>query len=129
MNKVVKIFSVTLVVLISVTCFTGCATIFKGSTEKVGFSSDPGGADVYVNGILLGKTPFELNMKSNKTYTLEFKKEGYESRNVVLNNSVGGGWVVLDILGGLIPVVIDAATGDWYHLDQDHVNAVLQSQN
>ena len=95
------------------------------SPEKVGFSSDPDGAEVYVNGTLLGKTPFELNMKSNKTYTLEFRKEGFEPRNVVLNNSVGGGWVVLDILGGLIPVVIDAATGDWYYLDQDYVNAIL----
>ena len=92
------------------------------------FSSDPRGAKVYVNGDLLGTTPFELELKSNKTYTLEFKKDGYETRTVLLNSSVGGGWIVLDILGGLFPVIIDAATGNWYSLDQDHVNAVLEQQ-
>jgi len=46
----------------------------------------------------------------------------------LLNNSVGAGWFVLDILGGLIPIIIDAATGNWYGLDQEHVNAVLEQQ-
>jgi hypothetical protein len=47
---------------------------------------------------------------------------------VVVNASVGAGWVIIDILGGLLPVIIDAATGDWYSLDQDHVNAALEKQ-
>ena len=117
----------SLITVISFT-FTSCATLFKGSTDGVNFSSDPRGAKVYVNGDLLGTTPFELELKSNKTYTLEFKKDGYETRTVLLNSSVGGGWIVLDILGGLFPVIIDAATGNWYSLDQDHVNAVLEQQ-
>jgi len=87
-----KLLSLLLIVSI-----TGCATLFKGSSEKVSFSSAPDGAEVYVNGSLLGKTPFELNMKSNKTYMIEFRKEGFEPKNVALNNSVGGGWVVLDV--------------------------------
>ncbi|MGC9093737.1 MAG: hypothetical protein ACP5JH_10890 [Bacteroidota bacterium] len=33
---------------------------------------------------------------------------------------------MLDILGGLIPVIIDAATGAWYYLDQTSINAVLE---
>jgi len=108
---------------------SGCATLFKGSTDTVNFSSDPGGAKVYVNGSLLGTTPFELELKSNKTYKLEFKKDGFETRTVMLNNSVGAGWIVLDVLGGLLPVIIDAATGNWYNLDQENVNAVLEQQN
>lgn len=106
----------------------GCATIFKGSTDDVNFSSDPTGAKVYVNGNLLGTTPFQIELKSNKTYTIEFKKDGYETKTVVLNNSIGAGWIILDVLGGLIPVIIDAATGNWYSLDQEHVNAVLEAQ-
>ena len=108
--------------------FNGCATLFKGSTEAISYSSDPSSAKVYVNGQLMGTTPFELQMKTNQTYTIEFRKDGYQDRTVVLNNSVGGGWVVLDVLGGLIPVVIDAATGNWYSLDQSNVNAVLEAQ-
>lgn len=105
-----------------------CATIFKGSTDDVSFSSEPSGAKVYVNGNLLGTTPVQLELKSKSSYTIEFKKEGYETKTVLLNNSVGAGWIILDILGGLIPVIIDAATGNWYELDQEHVNAVLEAQ-
>ena len=54
--------------------FNSCATIFKGSTDGVNFSSDPAGAKVYVNGDLLGTTPFALELKSNKDYTIELKK-------------------------------------------------------
>ena len=108
--------------------FNGCATLFKGSTDSVDFSSEPSGAQVYVNGNLLGTTPVQLKLESKKSYTLEFKKDGFETKTIVLNNSVGAGWIVLDILGGLFPVIIDAATGNWYNLDQDHVNAVLEKQ-
>jgi hypothetical protein len=76
----------------------------------------------------MGNTPIQLNLASKHTYNIEFRKDGYDNRTVVVNASVGGGWVVLDILGGLLPVIIDAATGDWYSLDQDHVNAALERQ-
>lgn len=108
--------------------FNSCATIFKGSTDDVSFSSDPSGAKVYVNGVLLGTTPVKLKLKSKNSYTIEIKKEGYETKTVVINNSIGAGWIILDILGGFIPVIIDAATGSWYSLDQEHVNAVLEKQ-
>ncbi|WP_337871635.1 PEGA domain-containing protein [Ignavibacterium sp.] len=120
--------SIFVLIIVVSFIFTSCATIFKGSTDDVSFSSDPTGAKVYVNGSLLGTTPFQLELKSNKTYTIEFKKDGYETKAVVLNNSIGAGWILLDVLGGLIPVIIDAATGNWYSLDQEHVNAVLEKQ-
>jgi len=128
MKKFFKIGLIFSFISIATFTFSSCATLFHGSTDGVNFSSDPSGAKVYVNGDLLGRTPFALDLKSNKTYTLEFKKDGYETKSVVLNSSVGGGWVVLDVVGGLLPVIVDAATGDWYSLNQDHVNAVLEQQ-
>ena len=128
MNKLYKIGLFFSLIAVAVLTFSSCATIFKGSTDEVNFSSDPVGAKVYVNGDMLGITPFPIELKSNKTYTIEFKKDGYETKTVLLNNSVGAGWIVLDVLGGLIPIVIDAATGNWYGLDQDHVNAILETQ-
>jgi hypothetical protein len=116
--------------LLATTIFVmnGCATIFKGSTDTVNFSSDPSGAKVYVNGSLMGTVPLQLELKSNQTYTIEFRKEGYENKTVVLNNSVGAGWIILDVLFGLVPIIVDAATGNWYSLDQSHVNAALEAQ-
>ena len=124
-----QLLTVTLILsVLIISILGGCATLFKGSTEDVNFSSTPSEADVYVNGVLRGKTPLPLNLKSDATYTIEFRKEGYQNRTVVINSKVGAGWIVLDILGGLIPVIIDAATGDWHSLDQDNVNAALEKQ-
>ncbi|MHB8336939.1 MAG: PEGA domain-containing protein [Ignavibacteriaceae bacterium] len=44
--------------------FNSCATLFKGSTDDVNFSSDPAGTKVYVNGNLLGSTPVQLESKN-----------------------------------------------------------------
>jgi len=105
-----------------------CATIFKGRFNEVNFNSNPQRAQVWVNGKYMGETPLSLKLEVNKTYTIEFRKEGYKSKVVNITNHIGAGWIILDVLGGLIPVIIDAATGAWYELDQKNVNAILEKQ-
>ena len=46
--------------------------------------------------------------------------------NLNITNHVGAGWIVLDVLCGLVPVIIDAATGAWCDLDQKNIKAVLE---
>ena len=123
-----KISLILIVVIAFVATLPSCATLFGPKKHPLAVSSDPHGAEVYVNGFKMGKTPIELNLKADKSYTIEFRKEGFESVTRVVNTKVGAGWIVLDILGGIIPVVIDAATGNWEKLDQDAVNAVLIEQ-
>ncbi|HKJ44545.1 MAG TPA: PEGA domain-containing protein [Balneolales bacterium] len=108
--------------------FNGCATLFKGTSDNVNLSSEPAGAKVYVNGNLMGTTPVKLKLKSSDTYQIEFKKNGYTTKTYNLTNHVGAGWIVLDVLGGLVPIIVDAATNSWYKLDQSNFNAVLASQ-
>ena len=122
------IVSITSILAITI-LVTSCATLFAPKTHPLAVSSDPHGADVYVNGFKMGKTPIELNLKADKSYAIEYRKEGYESITRVVNTKVGAGWVVLDVVTGFIPVIIDAATGAWNKLDQDAVNAVLIEQN
>jgi hypothetical protein len=92
---------------------SGCATIFSGSPKPVDFQSDPSAADVVVNGQRLGTTPVTLELLPERTYTVTFRKVGYDDVTITLDSHVQAGWVVLDILGGVVPVVIDAATGKW----------------
>ena len=115
-------------ILVFLFMISGCATVFKGTNEEVQFHSDPQRAEVYVNGVKMGETPLTLKLESKKTYTIEFRAEGYESKTYNITNSVGAGWVILDILMGLIPVIIDAATGAWYGLSTHNVNMVLRKQ-
>jgi CRISPR/Cas system-associated exonuclease Cas4 (RecB family) len=114
-------FSKYLSVFLALVLVTSCATLFKGSTDDVQFGSNPVGAEVYVDGKLMGKTPMNLELISKKTYVIEFKFEG-QTKAVNLTNKVGAGWIILDVLGGLIPVIVDAATGCWYQIKQKNVN-------
>ncbi len=107
---------------------TGCATVFKGNIAEVPARTDPEGAKVYVNGEYYGVTPVKLKLDVTESYTIEFRKEGYKPVTRQIHNKVGAGWVVLDVVCGLVPVVVDALTGSWYKLDQSHVSAVLERQ-
>ena len=108
---------------------SSCALMFKGTSEEVAFQSSPDRAQVYVEGELMGETPLAIKLESKKSYTIVFKAEGYKDQSYHIKNKIGAGWVVLDILSfWLVPVIIDAATGAWYSLDQKNINAVLQKQ-
>ncbi len=114
---------VSIVALVMV--ISGCATLFGSSSEDVSMTSNPPSADVYVNGNYMGKTPLTLSLAKDKDYTVQFRKEGYEIRTEIINSSLGVKWLVLDILGGFVPIIVDAVTGDWMELDTDSVNVML----
>lgn len=123
MNKAIAV-----VCVVSFLTMTGCATLFQGTNANVSMESSPVQADVYVNGQLMGRTPLQLKLATKKEYVVEFRAEDYQPRTYHINNRVGAGWIVLDVLGGLIPVIIDAATGAWYKFDQENINAQLIKQ-
>lgn len=120
--------NITVLCIASLLFLNGCATLFKGNSEKINMESSPVRADVFVNGLFMGKTPLQLNLAVKKSYAIEFRAEGYQPRVYHINNRVGAGWVILDVLLGLVPVIVDAATGSWYHLDQQNIDAVLVEQ-
>ena len=124
MKKKVSVILVLVFVLIN----TNCATVFKGTTQDVRFNSDPQRAEVWINGVKMGETPMNLKLESKKSYTIEFRKEGWTSEIRNITNHIGVGWIILDILGGLVPVIVDAATGAWYKLDQENIDAILRKQ-
>jgi len=125
MGRIPRI-AVVLVCSVLVVSLAGCATLFKQKSRTVSFDSNPQGADVYINGNRMGKTPMPLNLSNLKPITVVFRKEGFEDKTYIINTKVEGGWVVLDVLGGLIPVIIDACTENWYNLDTSDVKVLLE---
>jgi len=113
-------------ILFLVVSVTGCATLFKQKSRTVHFSSDPNGANIFINGNRMGKTPLPLNLSNKHAVTVVFKKDGYEDKTYIINTKTGTGWVVLDIFGGFIPVIIDAVTENWYNLDATEINTILE---
>lgn len=105
---------------------SGCGLIFGGSRQVVRLTSSPDGAKVVSTPLTSdATTPSSLSLERKNNYTLTFSAPGYSSKNVELQKSVRGGIVVLDILCGLVPVIIDAATGGWYELSPDLVSVTL----
>jgi hypothetical protein len=125
MKNITKLYSLIGIFLLPLAIY-GCATILKGSIDQVDVSSDPNGAKIYVNGEFMGKTPVHLRLSAKKTFFIEFVKDGYEKKTYVLNSSVGAGWIVLDVVFGLIPVVVDASTGAWYEFDDNSARVYLE---
>ena len=103
----------------------GCATLFNSGTKAVSFGSTPSEAEVWIDGALRGMTPISLDLDNHRSTTVTFRKDGYRDVSCALNAGVGVGWVILDVLGGLIPVIVDAATGAWKSLDSEVCNVVL----
>lgn len=124
MRKIITIITV-LTFLVSM---SGCALIFTGGKAKMTAQSDPEGAEVIINGQSYGKTPVKFKLKTKEDYNIVFKKDGYKPVTIKVNSKVGAGWIVLDVLMGLVPVIVDAATGAWNKLDQRNLNAVLEKQ-
>jgi hypothetical protein len=115
---------------VTAACFTitGCAALFRGSHDVVSFSSDPPGAKVYVDGMEMGKTPMQAPLVAKHDHSVQFRMDGYEATSKVISSSAGGGWIVLDVLGGVIPIVVDAATGAWNGLDDSNVSVILDKK-
>jgi hypothetical protein len=113
--------------LIGAFFLSGCATLFKGSTSELDIDSKPP-AIVYINGVERGETPLKLDLDSEEEYDIEFRKDGYKTKSFHLGNDIGVKWIVLDVLGGFVPIIVDAATGDWHELDQDRVYFNLEKQ-
>lgn len=104
---------------------SGCGTLFNSGQEDVAMSSEPNEAEVFVDGSRVGQTPVTLELDNQATHTVTFRKEGYQEATCQIGTSVGAGYVVLDVLGGLVPVIIDAATGKWKSMDKGSCNVTL----
>jgi hypothetical protein len=104
---------------------TACGALFNSGPQPVTFTSNPPGAAVWVDNVPRGQTPVILSLPKNENHSILFKMDGYQEFGATINKKVSAGYVVLDILGGLFPVIIDAATGSWYKLDANTIHGPL----
>lgn len=102
-----------------------CGTLFNSGAKSVAMSSEPTQATVYVDGDRVGQTPITLELDNQESHTVTFEKDGYQEATCQLDTSVGAGFVILDVVGGLVPVIIDAATGKWSSLGSETCNVTL----
>ncbi len=115
---------VTLITLFAL-FLMGCGSLINGSTEFVGVTSSPSGAEVEINKTKIGETPLTQELSRKDTHSIKISMDGYESHEMIINRTTSG-WVWGNILfGGLIGLAVDASTGGMYKLKPNEINAQL----
>jgi hypothetical protein len=93
---------------------SGCSTIVEGKTQTVSINSNVKDADITINGMVAGRTPFTGLIKRGNHTTVTLAKEGYQSKTVTLDSSLEPWFWGNIILGGLLGSTTDASTGAMY---------------
>lgn len=103
--------NLSVVGVIASASLTGCATIVTGGKQAVIFDSSPQGANIEVQGLVLGQTPATVTLSRKDDFPVQIKKDGYKSVSVVPSKT--GEPLLLGniITGGIIGTTIDAASG------------------
>lgn len=96
----------------------GCASVTRGTTENLTIVSTPPGAEATISGLdnpTACVTPCTVVVKRNADIAVSVAKEGYDPQVVQLTREVpatgAAGFAGNVILGGLVGMGVDAATG------------------
>ncbi len=108
---------------------TSCATIVNGSLQSIEISSNPTGAEIWVDHQLVGKSPTIVEMKRKDNHFVQIRLEGYQPYELTIKRDVSG-WVAGNLaFGGFIGLAVDAITGGIYTLKPDQVSAEMIQSN
>lgn len=105
----------------------GCATIVTGGGEDqaVRFASTPPGARVFVDNSDIGKTPMSFRLTRKDDHQVRMELAGYKNYEKEIKSGFNG-WMFGDIiLGGIIGLIVDLASGSNPALSPSNVSAKL----
>ncbi|HPR65263.1 MAG TPA: PEGA domain-containing protein [Thermoanaerobaculia bacterium] len=123
-----KILILAAVVIPVIFLMLACASIMQGTRQDVGFSSNPSGAKITVDGQFMGVTPTVLELKRKKNHIVKLELEGFQPYEATLSRKVSG-WVWGNLVFGGIPgLIVDAITGGMYKLTPEQIQGVMAEQ-
>lgn len=99
-----------------------CASVIKGSGQKVAIQSTPPGAEVIVDGQPRGQTPTDIYFSHGKSYHVELRKPGYEPAQDTITSSFSGHSLWLTFYS----VLFDAIAGNIMTIDQRRIALELR---
>lgn len=79
-----RLFRPVVLSLCLVLGLAGCAVFTKGRTQVVTIRSNPGGADVTIDGLYVGRTPVSVRLPRDKARSVTVSKAGFASQGAVL---------------------------------------------
>jgi len=116
-------------VLVSLIVTNGCSTIFNGTGRDVSFTSNVPGAEIYVEGKFVGKTPIIARVGHGRHRLVEARKPGYVPERAILTSFNGNLlWLLLVpclVVPFILDAPIDALTGAMFPVDESSVRLDL----
>ena len=124
----VRFFSLLFFFLVIIN--SGCATIIKGTTERVYISVSPASAKVELDGFDYIPKSRGVLVKRDRDHMIKVRAKGYEPQYTVIRSGFSASGLIVSILGnavlgGLFGIVTDALTGSWYGFDPDEISIQL----
>jgi hypothetical protein len=109
----------TIFCVLGVLALPGCATVMEGTAQSVSIDSEPSGANCQINraGTEMGSvtTPGSVHIdKSKNDLSVTCEKSGYQTATVSSSPHFVGTTFGNILIGGLVGVAVDAATGANY---------------
>ena len=139
-----------LVLIVAAAALSNCASVTRGTMDKLEVKSNPQQADVRINRtdkaftkkelasnpndgvVITGKTPASFKLQRKGEYMVRVSKPGYLSSETRVTNSISGmGGAALAgnaLVGGIIGVGVDAASGATKYLTPNPVDISLQKR-
>lgn len=110
---------------------TACATITRGTTQAWTVQTEPSGAAVRTTaGFACDATPCTFKMARKTEFDITLTKPGYKTYTTHITNQIGGkGGAALAgnvLVGGIIGIGVDAATGASKDLTPNPLKVVLE---
>jgi hypothetical protein len=119
----------TIAALCVAMCLTSCATVIRGSHEKLQVITAPPGADVRLSTGETGITPAIFTKLRRDSFQVTVSKAGYLTQTVNVESRASGSGVAATagnvVAGGVIGAAVDAGTGAWNSLYPNPVSMQL----
>jgi len=112
----------------------GCATVTRGMTEQVSFTSEPAGATVQTStGLRCAATPCTFDISRKSEFVASFTLAGYEDQEIKVVTELAGngaaGFAGNVLIGGVVGMGTDAATGATQDHKPNPVHAVMMRKS
>jgi outer membrane lipoprotein SlyB len=117
-------------VLAASICLGGCASVTRGWSEKITFTSEPQEAQMKTSLGHVCTTPCTLKFDRKDEFIATFEREGYKKKEIQVTTRLAGagvaGFAGNVIVGGVVGMVVDTASGATLEHTPNPVVATLE---
>ncbi len=130
MKKVIN-SALSIVLVVHLILIQGCATICQPGPDKIPINSRPDDAEVYLDGLIVGRTPMTVSVDRSAECYLEIKKDGYKTITIDKDKKLAGWFFPGNLLwlllwpGLPVAVIVDLASSNQGKYPTEAVNVHL----